>query len=82
MILIGRLNCYVTSNSEANIDFWFLDVVVQRDSYKSTGCFDLTCSGFVQTGTEVALGAAIEPVSTRGPDHQYEFNIGMFWVMN
>ncbi|CAJ1973512.1 unnamed protein product [Sphenostylis stenocarpa] len=47
-----------------------------RDSYRSTGCFDLTCSGFVQTG-DVALGATIEPISSiRGP--QYEINVGIF----
>ncbi|XP_039007112.1 uncharacterized protein LOC120134743, partial [Hibiscus syriacus] len=35
-----------------------------KDSYKTTGCFDLTCSGFVLTGTEIALGGAIEPISS------------------
>ncbi|KAL5850536.1 hypothetical protein ACOSQ4_008549 [Xanthoceras sorbifolium] len=34
-----------------------------KDSYKTTGCFDLTCSGFVQTGSQVALGASLEPYS-------------------
>ncbi|XP_058223053.1 protein neprosin-like, partial [Rhododendron vialii] len=34
------------------------------DSSKTTGCFDLTCPGFVQTSNEVALGAAIYPIST------------------
>ncbi|KDP34131.1 hypothetical protein JCGZ_07702 [Jatropha curcas] len=33
------------------------------DAYKTTGCFDLTCPGFVQTSNEVALGAAIYPIS-------------------
>ncbi|KAL6980074.1 hypothetical protein U1Q18_021724 [Sarracenia purpurea var. burkii] len=36
---------------------------LQADSSKKTGCFDLTCPGFVQTSSEVALGAAISPIS-------------------
>ncbi|XAR70815.1 hypothetical protein NMG60_11027819 [Bertholletia excelsa] len=36
------------------------------DSSKTTGCFDLTCPGFVQTSSEVALGAAIHPISVPG----------------
>ncbi|XP_061374897.1 protein neprosin-like [Gastrolobium bilobum] len=47
------------------------------DSYQSTGCFDLTCSGFVQTGTEVALGAALKPVSSDS-GNQYDYNVGMY----
>ncbi|KAL3013328.1 hypothetical protein AAZX31_06G046600 [Glycine max] len=47
-----------------------------RDSYRSIGCFDLTCPGFVQTG-QVALGASIGPISSiMGP--QYELNVGLF----
>ncbi|KAL6528770.1 hypothetical protein OROMI_028946 [Orobanche minor] len=33
------------------------------DASKKTGCFDLTCPGFVQTNNEIALGAAICPIS-------------------
>ncbi|KAJ7958326.1 Protein of Unknown Function (DUF239) [Quillaja saponaria] len=36
------------------------------DASKKTGCFDLTCPGFVQTSHEVALGAAIYPISIPG----------------
>ena len=51
---------------------------MQRDSYRSTGCFDLTCSGFVQTG-HVVLGGTIGPISARwGP--QYDINVGLFLV--
>ncbi|KAK7410120.1 hypothetical protein VNO78_00656 [Psophocarpus tetragonolobus] len=47
-----------------------------RDSYRSTGCFDLTCSGFVQTG-QVVLGGALSPISSYfGP--QYSLNVGLF----
>ncbi|PKA46911.1 hypothetical protein AXF42_Ash021587 [Apostasia shenzhenica] len=36
---------------------------LQSDSYKETGCYNLLCSGFVQTTNKVALGAAIYPIS-------------------
>ncbi|XP_022941230.1 uncharacterized protein LOC111446601 [Cucurbita moschata] len=47
------------------------------DSYKSTGCFDLTCSGFVQTNPKIVLGAVIDPISTRG-GQQFIISVGMF----
>lgn len=34
------------------------------DSYQATGCYNLLCSGFVQTNGKIAIGAAISPVST------------------
>ncbi|QCD99088.1 hypothetical protein DEO72_LG7g368 [Vigna unguiculata] len=36
------------------------------DGSKETGCFDLTCPGFIQTNNEIALGAAIYPISIPG----------------
>ncbi|CAN0878104.1 hypothetical protein LINGRAHAP2_LOCUS12296 [Linum grandiflorum] len=36
------------------------------DGYKTTGCYDMHCSGFVQTSSKIALGARISPVSTYG----------------
>ncbi|KAF5468083.1 hypothetical protein F2P56_012264 [Juglans regia] len=33
------------------------------DASKTTGCFDLTCPGFVQTSHIIALGAAVHPIS-------------------
>jgi hypothetical protein len=54
--------------------------MVQKDSYKSTGCYDLTCPGFVQTSNVISLGAAIVPVSTdSGP--QTGFTVGIFLVI-
>ncbi|PON76663.1 hypothetical protein PanWU01x14_033490 [Parasponia andersonii] len=48
------------------------------DAYKSTGCFDLTCSGFVQTNPKVVLGAALEPCSSEmGPQYQMTVSINM-----
>lgn len=37
---------------------------MQDDAYKETGCYNLHCSGFVQTSSRVAIGAAISPIST------------------
>ncbi|WJX41532.1 hypothetical protein P8452_28872 [Trifolium repens] len=48
-----------------------------KDTYKSTGCFDLTCSGFVQTNKNVGLGGTIGPISTP-LGQQYELNFGIY----
>ncbi|GAA0152180.1 hypothetical protein LIER_10723 [Lithospermum erythrorhizon] len=34
------------------------------DSYQATGCYNLLCSGFVQTNSRIAIGAAISPLSS------------------
>nr|XP_043624646.1 uncharacterized protein LOC122596181 [Erigeron canadensis] len=33
------------------------------DAYQTTGCYNLLCSGFVQTNNRIAIGAAISPRS-------------------
>ncbi|CAD5170402.1 unnamed protein product [Musa acuminata subsp. malaccensis] len=33
------------------------------DAYQATGCYNLLCSGFIQTNNMIAIGAAISPVS-------------------
>ncbi|KAG6585174.1 hypothetical protein SDJN03_17907, partial [Cucurbita argyrosperma subsp. sororia] len=33
------------------------------DAYQATGCYNLLCSGFVQTNNKVAIGATISPTS-------------------
>ncbi|KAK2445760.1 hypothetical protein QL285_016654 [Trifolium repens] len=48
-----------------------------KDTYKSTGCFDLTCSGFVQTNKGVGLGGVIGPISSYH-HQQYELNYGIY----
>ncbi|KAK9278928.1 hypothetical protein L1049_028509 [Liquidambar formosana] len=47
------------------------------DAYQATGCYNLLCSGFVQTNNKIAIGAAISPRSSyRGR----QFDIGlMVW---
>ncbi|MQL72592.1 hypothetical protein Taro_004917 [Colocasia esculenta] len=34
------------------------------DAYQTTGCYNLLCSGFVQTNNKFAIGTAISPIST------------------
>ncbi|GAB2280496.1 hypothetical protein Dimus_015123 [Dionaea muscipula] len=34
------------------------------DAYQATGCYNLLCSGFIQTNNRIAIGAAISPTSS------------------
>ncbi|KAF7809325.1 putative neprosin [Senna tora] len=36
------------------------------DAYEGSGCYNLLCSGFVQTNNRIAIGAAISPTSSYG----------------
>lgn len=47
------------------------------DAYQTTGCYNLLCSGFVQTNNRIAIGAAISP---RSSYNNKQFDIGiMIW---
>ncbi|KAF9667898.1 hypothetical protein SADUNF_Sadunf15G0071000 [Salix dunnii] len=47
------------------------------DAYQATGCYNLLCSGFVQTNSKIAIGAAISP---RSSYNGRQFDIGlMVW---
>ncbi|KAL8092066.1 protein neprosin-like isoform X1 [Apium graveolens] len=48
-----------------------------RDAYKSTGCYNLLCSGFIQISQQMALGASISPVSSYN-GAQYDISI-LIW---
>ncbi|KAI3687374.1 hypothetical protein L1987_81069 [Smallanthus sonchifolius] len=43
-------------------DFELVETGWAADGSRTTGCFDLTCPGFVQVYHEIALGAAIYPI--------------------
>nr|CAB3483934.1 unnamed protein product [Digitaria exilis] len=45
-----------------------------RDAYKTSGCYNLRCSGFVQTNSQIAIGGTLAPQSVYGGS-QYEFGI-------
>ncbi|XP_038976127.1 uncharacterized protein LOC113460953 [Phoenix dactylifera] len=47
------------------------------DGYKSVGCYNLQCSGFVQVNKEIALGATIYPISSYG-GRQYEITLSLW----
>ncbi|KAG6389196.1 hypothetical protein SASPL_150655 [Salvia splendens] len=58
------------------------------DSYQATGCYNLLCSGFIQTNSRIAIGAAISPVSSAG-GNQFDITITIWkdpklgnWWMN
>ncbi|KAK7350634.1 hypothetical protein VNO77_09469 [Canavalia gladiata] len=47
------------------------------DAYHTTGCYNLLCSGFIQTNNKIAIGAAISP---RSAYNSRQFDIGlMVW---
>lgn len=54
-----------------------LMVFFQSDAYQATGCYNLLCSGFVQTNNRIAIGAAISPTSSYNGG-QYDISI-MIW---
>ncbi|GMI83486.1 hypothetical protein like AT1G70550 [Hibiscus trionum] len=43
-----------------------------NDAYETTGCYNLLCSGFVQTNNRIAIGTAISPISSY---HGRQFDI-------
>ncbi|TVU02699.1 hypothetical protein EJB05_51769, partial [Eragrostis curvula] len=45
-----------------------------RDAYQTTGCYNLRCSGFIQTSNQIAIGGSISPVSIYNGS-QYDINI-------
>ncbi|XP_019176425.1 PREDICTED: uncharacterized protein LOC109171804 [Ipomoea nil] len=47
------------------------------DAYQATGCYNLLCSGFVQTNNRIAIGAAISPTSSYNGG-QYDISI-LIW---
>ncbi|XP_026435741.1 uncharacterized protein LOC113333513 [Papaver somniferum] len=47
------------------------------DAYQATGCYNLLCSGFVQTNSKIAIGAAISPVSSFA-GNQYDITV-LIW---
>ncbi|RCV38376.1 hypothetical protein SETIT_8G137200v2 [Setaria italica] len=48
-----------------------------RDAYRRTGCYNLQCSGFIQTNNQIAIGGSFSPVSRYGGS-QYEITI-LIW---
>nr|CAB3476105.1 unnamed protein product [Digitaria exilis] len=53
---------WVISGSFGN-DLNTIEAGWQTDAYQATGCYNLHCSGFVQTNNRIAMGAAISPTS-------------------
>uniref|UniRef100_A0A0D3EZ89 Neprosin PEP catalytic domain-containing protein n=1 Tax=Oryza barthii TaxID=65489 RepID=A0A0D3EZ89_9ORYZ len=58
-----------------------------RDAYDRTGCYNLACSGFIQTNPQVVIGGSISPVSIYGgPQYEYDYLVwkdpagGNWWL--
>ncbi|KAL1148517.1 hypothetical protein V6Z11_A10G131200 [Gossypium hirsutum] len=67
---------WVISGSFGN-DLNTIEAGWQTDAYGATGCYNLLCSGFIQTNNKVAIGAAISPTSSY---NGRQFDIGlMVW---
>ncbi|XP_042436427.1 uncharacterized protein LOC122022475 [Zingiber officinale] len=47
------------------------------DAYRETGCYNLLCSGFVQTNNKIAIGAAISPTSSLN-NRQFDISL-LIW---
>ncbi|XP_044949932.1 uncharacterized protein LOC123399598 [Hordeum vulgare subsp. vulgare] len=45
-----------------------------RDAYQTTGCYNLLCSGFIQTSNQITIGGTISPMSTYDGT-QYDIDI-------
>ncbi|KAJ0724863.1 putative neprosin [Helianthus annuus] len=45
------------------------------DGYRKTGCYNLKCSGFIQTDNRIAIGGGFIPVMTQFGGVQYEFTL-------
>ncbi|PWA94404.1 hypothetical protein CTI12_AA062380 [Artemisia annua] len=59
-----------------------------NDGYNKSGCYNLMCSGFVQTNQKISLGAAVTPISSyNGPQYEIDITIwkdpkgGNWWLV-
>ncbi|KAL8154222.1 hypothetical protein V2J09_011982 [Rumex salicifolius] len=74
---------WVISGSFGN-DLNTLEAGWQANAYQATGCYNLLCSGFVQTNNRVAMGAAISPRSLLN-EKQFDISVmdpkhGHWWL--
>ncbi|CAN1286388.1 hypothetical protein LINPERPRIM_LOCUS19284 [Linum perenne] len=59
------------------------------DGYKSKGCYNLDCPGFIQTSSKGVVGGLIQPISKYGDDNQQivtiafrrDLNNGNWWLI-
>ncbi|KAF6144362.1 hypothetical protein GIB67_024589 [Kingdonia uniflora] len=64
-------------SGEFDSDLNSIEAGWQSDAYQATGCYNLLCSGFIQTNNRIAIGAAISPVSSFS-SNQYDISI-LIW---
>lgn len=61
-------------------DYYCYYYYLQSDAYQATGCYNLLCSGFVQTNNKIAIGAAISPTSSYSGG-QFDISL-LIWKVN
>ncbi|KAL3676507.1 hypothetical protein R1sor_026455 [Riccia sorocarpa] len=50
-----------------------------RDAYKTTGCYNLACPGFVQTSSSLVVGGSLSSFVSVTNGGQYEIRVLVFW---
>ncbi|XP_054813493.1 uncharacterized protein LOC129314148 [Prosopis cineraria] len=69
-----QVNQYLYGDNRTRLFTFWTD-----DNDKSTGCYDLRCSGFVQLNAGIAVGSTLEPLSVyNDTNSQYDIQI-MIW---
>lgn len=77
----GWINYPALFNTNDSVLF----IYFTADDYSSTGCYNLDCSGFVQTNSSIALGTTWSNYSTNGGSQygfslQYQYYQGNWWL--
>ena len=58
----------------------YMWVVYKGDGYKTTGCYNINCPGFVQINRRIALGSAFNHISSYN-GNQYSVGISIYKVI-
>ena len=72
--LISTINAYPIKTSRYCEDIYKSLLILQKDNYQRTGCYNLQCPGFVQIHPHLHLGIRAGITSTYG-GIQYEMDL-------
>ncbi|CAN7073520.1 unnamed protein product, partial [Brassica oleracea var. botrytis] len=53
--------------------------IIQSDGYKTTGCYNFRCAGFLQTNNNIVIGGSISPISVLN-GNQFEISVFVWKV--
>ncbi|CAA7055842.1 unnamed protein product [Microthlaspi erraticum] len=68
---------WITSGKYTTNDVNSIEVGWQSDTYNATGCYNLQCSGFIQTSSSIVIGGTITPLSAVD-GNQYEITVSVW----